>query len=132
MLRSRVFKRKLHHENIVAAIRHAEGKTTGEIRVIVSPRHVTDAVAAAQKEFIRLGMDKSAGRNGVMIFVAPRARKFAVIGDDAVHAKCGDEFWQKLAESMSGYFRKGEFSEGIGHGVAKAGELLAEHFPRRA
>ena len=128
----RTFSKQLHHENIVAAIREVEQKTSGEIRVLVSPKHVDDPVAAAQKEFLRLGMDKSAARNGVLIFVAPRARKFAVIGDEAVHAKCGDEFWRQLAEAMSGYFRNGEFSAGIAHGVQKAGELLAEHFPKKS
>src|ERR1039458_4240656 len=63
-------------------------------------------------------------------FVAPRAHKFAVIGDEAVHAKCGDEFWRQLADAMAGYFRRSEFTPGIIHGVQKAGELLAEHFPR--
>ena len=75
-------------------------------------------------------MDQSPARNGVLIFVAPRSHKFAVIGDAAVHAKCGDEFWRKLADTMTGYFRKSEFTPGIIHGVQKAGELLAEHFPR--
>ena len=79
---------------------------------------------------MRLGMNQSPERNGVLIFVAPRAHKFAVIGDEAVHAKCGDEFWRKLADAMSGYFRKSEFTPGIIHGVQKAGDLLAEHFPR--
>ena len=60
-----------------------------------------------------------------------RVGAFAVIGDEGVHAKCGDEFWRKLADAMSGYFRKGEFTPGIIHGVQKAGDLLAEHFPLR-
>jgi uncharacterized membrane protein len=127
----RTFAKQLHHENIVAAIRAAERKTSGEIRILISPKHVADAVATAQKEFLRLGMDQSAGRNGVLIFVAPRSKKFAVIGDAAVHAQCGDAFWRQLAEAMSGYFRNGEFSEGIAHGVQQAGELLAEHFPKK-
>jgi uncharacterized membrane protein len=76
-------------------------------------------------------MNQSPERNGVLIFVAPRTHKFAVIGDEAVHAKCGDEFWRKLADAMTGYFRKSEFTPGIIHGVQKAGELLAEHFPRQ-
>jgi uncharacterized membrane protein len=76
-------------------------------------------------------MNQSPGRNGVLIFVAPRSQKFAVIGDEAIHAKCGDEFWRKLADVVSGYFRKAEFTPGIIHGVQKAGELLAEHFPRQ-
>ena len=127
----RTFSKQLHHENIVAAIREVEQKTSGEIRVLVSPKHVDDPVAAAQKEFLRLGMDKSPHRNGVLIFVAPRAHKFAVIGDKAVHEKCGDTFWRQLADAMTGYFRKSEFTEGIIHGVKKAGELLAEHFPKK-
>lgn len=124
------FKKHLHHEDIVAAIEQAEKKTSGQIRVRVSHKHVETPVTEAQREFLRLGMDKSPQRNGVLIFVAPRAHKFAVIGDKAVHEKCGDEFWQKLAAAMTDYFRKSQFTTGIIHGVQQAGELLAEHFPK--
>ena len=125
------FIKQLPHDTLVGAIREAEQKTSGQIRVLISHKSVADPVAAAQKEFVRLGMTQSPERNGVLIFVAPRSHQFAVIGDEAVHAKCGDEFWRKLADAMSGYFRKSEFTPGIIHGVQKAGELLAEHFPRR-
>ena len=127
----KTFAKHVQHDAIVAAIREAEQKTSGEIRVSISPKHVDDAVTAAQAEFLRLGMNKSPERNGVLILVAPRAHKFAVIGDEAVHAKCGDEFWRKLADVMTGYFRNSEFTPGIIHAVQKAGDLLAEHFPRR-
>jgi uncharacterized membrane protein len=130
-MHARTFSKDLHHQKIVAAIHEAEGKTSGQIRLLISSKHVEDPVATAQKEFVRLGMDKSPERNGVLIFVAPRARKFAVVGDQAVHALCGDEFWRSLAEAMSGYFRQGDFSAGIAHGVQKAGELLAQHFPKK-
>jgi uncharacterized membrane protein len=123
--------KQLPHDTLVTALREAELKTSGQIRVLISHKSVADPVAAAQEEFVRLGMVQSPERNGVLIFVAPRSHKFAVIGDEAVHAKCGDEFWQKLAEAMTGYFRKSEFTEGIIHGVKKAGELLAEHFPKQ-
>jgi uncharacterized membrane protein len=126
----KTFSKHLHHDTIVTAIRDAEQKTSGEIRVSISPKHIDNAIVAAQKEFLRLGMNKSSERNGVLIFVAPHAHKFAVIGDEAVHAKCGNEFWRQLADAMSRYFRKSEFTPGIIHGVQKAGEILAEHFPR--
>ena len=124
------FINQLPHDTLVAAIRDAEKKTSGQIRVLISHKSVANPVSAAQKEFARLGMAKSPERNGVLIFVTPRTRKFAVIGDAGVHAKCCDVFWQELAQAMTGYFRKSEFTEGITHGVRKAGELLAEHFPR--
>jgi uncharacterized membrane protein len=125
------FAKHLPHDRLVTAINEAEQKTSGEIRVLISHKAVADAVAAAQKEFVRLGMTKSPERNGVLIFVAPRSRNFAVIGDSGVHTKCGDVFWQELAGAMTGYFRKSDFTEGLIHGVKKAGELLAEHFPRK-
>ena len=126
----RTFSKHLHHDKIVAAIRDAEHKTPASTGSASAHKQVEDPVAAAQAEFLRLGMNKSPGRNGVLIFVAPRSQKFAVIGDEAIQAKCGDEFWRKLADVVSGYFRKAEFTPGIIHGVQKAGELLAKHFPR--
>ena len=126
----RAFSKHLDHDGIVAAIHDAELKTTGQIRVRISPKHLDDPVAAAQAEFLRLGLQQFPERNAVLIFVAPRAHKFAVVGDTAVHAQCGDAFWRELAAAMAGYFRRSEFTPGIIHGVQKAGELLAQHFPR--
>ena len=123
------FLKQVRHDDIVAAVRQAELKTSGEIRVFISHKKVDDAVAAGQAAFLRMGMAKTRHRNGVLIFVAPKAHKFAVIGDQAVHEKCGDVFWQALAAEMSGHFKKSDFTEGILHGVRKAGELLAAHFP---
>jgi uncharacterized membrane protein len=125
------FLAQLGHDQIVAAIQQAEKKTSGELRVFISHKVVDDPVRTAQRHFIRMGMEKTRERNGVLLFVAPRSRKFAVIGDLAVHARCGDNFWTRLSAEMSGYFRRAEFTNGIVHGIRKAGDLLAEHFPRR-
>jgi uncharacterized membrane protein len=130
-MKAREFLNQLSHQEIVQAIRDAEKSTSGEIRVFISRKSIQDAVPAAQAHFVELGMDKTRDRNAVLIFVAPRAHQFAVIGDTAVHARCGDDFWEQLAQEMSGHFRKSEFTTGIVHGVRKAGELLAQHFPRR-
>ncbi|HEV2391237.1 MAG TPA: TPM domain-containing protein [Verrucomicrobiae bacterium] len=125
------FLNHLQHDHIVEAIRQAEMKTSGEIRVFVTHRSVADPLMAAQKHFLKLGMDKTKQRNAVLIFVAPRSHQFAVIGDEAVHTRCGDGFWRDLAAEMTGYFKKSQFTEAIVHGVRKAGDLLGEHFPRR-
>ena len=116
---------------LVAAIAEAERQTSGEIRVFLSHKKPDDAVAAAQHAFDRLGMAKTRARNGVLIFVAPKARKFAVIGDAGVHQRCGAEFWTALAAEMSGHFRQADFTAGLLHAIRKAGELLARHFPRQ-
>ncbi|MBP9903495.1 MAG: TPM domain-containing protein [Verrucomicrobia bacterium] len=125
------FIEQLRENEIVAAIRAAERETSGELRVFISRESVSDPVVAAQKEFTRLGMEKTRERNAVLIYLAPGRRKFAVIGDCGVHARCGDAFWVELARSMTAHFRAAEFTEGIVQGILRAGELLAEHFPRR-
>jgi uncharacterized membrane protein len=125
------FIKQLREDEIVAAIRAAERKTSGELRVFISHKSVEDPVVAAQAEFAGLGMEKTRERNAVLIYLAPGTRKFAVIGDAGVHARCGDAFWLELARTMTAHFRKSEFTEGIVQGIKRAGELLAEHFPRR-
>jgi uncharacterized membrane protein len=120
---------KLDHDAIVGAIRMAEQRTSGEIRVVVAHSKTATPMAEAQQQFARLGMTNTRSRNGVLIFIAPRSRNFAVIGDSGVHEKCGDAFWTELATAMSELFRTGNFTEGVLHGVDCAGALLAEHFP---
>jgi uncharacterized membrane protein len=43
-----------------------------------------------------------------------------------------DAFWTELAQEISGHFKKSDFTSGIIHGVHKAGELLAQHFPTKS
>src|SRR5512132_3390325 len=109
------FKEKLRDNEIAEAIRQAELKTSGEIRIFVSSHEVEAPVSVAQAHFLRLGMDKTKQRNGVLIFLAPSTRKFAVIGDVAVHEKCGDEFWRVLTEEMTVHFKGGHFNRGLLH-----------------
>jgi uncharacterized membrane protein len=130
-MKPKEFLSRLEHDQIVGAIQRAEKKTSGEIRVFISGHEPEDAVKAAQKHFDELGMHRATEKNGVLIFVAPHARKFAVIGDAGVHQRCGDAFWSALAAEMTGHFKKGAFTEGLIHAINKAGELLAEHFPRK-
>lgn len=116
---------------IVAAIRDAEARSRGEIRVHVAEGDVEDARKAAQRQFERLGMTKTAERNGVLIFLAPTRRRFAVLGDRGVHERCPEGFWEDVAGAMSESFRAGAFTEGIVAAVARVGDELARHFPRR-
>lgn len=128
----RLFMPRIEHGRVLAAIRAAESKTSGEIRVLIARHKVAEPVAAAQAYFRRLGMEKSRHRNGVLIFIAPLSRNFAVIGDSGVHEKCGDAFWTELAAAMGARFRQKAFTDGLVHGIERAGELLAASFPRAA
>ena len=122
---------KLDHARIVAAIAEAERLTSGEIRVMVIRRKVPDPVAEARRQFERLGMTRTAARNGVLLLVAPRSRAFAIVGDTGIHQHCGDEFWRKVAGELTEHFKRSEFTAGLEHAIARAGALLAVHFPRQ-
>jgi uncharacterized membrane protein len=129
-MRTREFLSKLEHDRIVAAIREAESGTSGEIRVYIQRGKLSaDPLKAAEKKFRRLGMHKTGERNAVLIFIAPRVHKFAVVGDRAIHEKCGDEFWQRVVDSMRAHFQNQEFSHAIVEGIEEIGKLLSMHFP---
>jgi uncharacterized membrane protein len=119
-------------DRIVQAISAAEAKTSAEIRVHVTRRVPEDLEERALRRFHLLGMTKTAERNGVLVYIAPKAHKFRVLGDVAIHEKAGPEFWTSVAAAMEGHFKKGEFTEGVVEAVHTIGEALAAHFPRRA
>jgi uncharacterized membrane protein len=131
-MRTKSFLSQLDHERIVGAIKEAEAKTSGQIRVFVQRGELEgDPVIAAQKKFHQMRMDATKERNGVLIFVLPRARKFAVIGDEGVHRKCGQQFWQELVDRMRVHFQDANFTAALVEAIEEAGKLLASHFPKR-
>ena len=130
-MRTKEFLSKLDHDRIIEAIRRAESKTSGEIRVYIQRgKFETDPVMLAQRKFQRLGMYKTRERNAVLIFVAPRAHKFAVVGDQAIHEKCGEQFWQHVVDGMRVHFQNEKFSHALTEAVKEVGKVLATHFPR--
>jgi len=114
---------------IKAAVAAAERATSGEIRVSVAHFFWGGVRRAAERAFDRLGMTATKDRNGVLFFIVPARKKFVVLGDEGIHAKVGQEFWEALAGKMSEHFRKGEFTEGLVRAIGEAGRQLAAHFP---
>jgi uncharacterized membrane protein len=131
-VKSTHFINRLSDAAIVGAIRAAESETSGEIRVFVSHKNISDPIAAAREHFLKLKMDRTRDRNAVLIFVAPLSHKFAIIGDADVHAKCGESFWSQVAAEMTDHFKREAWTDGVVHAIRKAGDLLAQHFPRHA
>src|SRR5436190_19973511 len=130
-MRSREFLSKLEHDRIVHAIREGESKTAVALRVYVQRSKLNaDPLSGAQKKFQRLQMHKTQQRNAVLIFVVPREHKFAVVGDKAIHEKCGDEFWQRIVEGMRTHFQNEKFSHALVEAIQEIGKLLAAHFPK--
>ena len=130
-MRTKEFLSKLEHDQIVQAIRDAEAKTSGKIRVFIQRGELKDdPLIAAQRRFHKLGLHKNAQHSDVLIFVAPRAHKFAIVGDEAIHQKCGEQLWQRLVEKMGEHFRNEKFTHALIEAIHEIGDALAAHFPK--
>jgi uncharacterized membrane protein len=121
--------RLIAEDRVVQAIQQAETRTSGEIRVSVSPFFLGSIKKVAHKAFRRLGMAATKERNGILIFVVPARKRFYIHGDEGIHAKVGQDFWDKIAAAMSGHFRQGDFTTGLVRGIEAVGEQLAAYFP---
>jgi uncharacterized membrane protein len=116
-------------EAIRRAVERAESQTSGQIRVSVSTLFWGDVRHAAHRAFVRLGMEQTRQRNGILLFIVPSRRRFAVVGDQGIHDRVGQDFWDGVAKAISERFHKGDFTGGIIHGVETVGQQLAQHFP---
>ena len=117
---------------ILSAIREAESKTSGEIRVHLDRRCKGDPQEAAKRAFEKIGMDRTEEKNGVMIYLAVADHALAVIGDSGIDAKVEKDFWDALTGRMVAAFKEDRFGDGIAAAIREIGERLAKSFPRKA
>jgi uncharacterized membrane protein len=115
---------------IVKAIRQAEKSTSGEVRVFIESRcSWVNAMDRATEIFFTLKMDKTEERNGVLVYVAMKDRQLAVYGDQGIHQKVGDEYWNKVVTEMLNNFNSQDYGKGIAECVIQIGDALKSHFP---
>jgi uncharacterized membrane protein len=117
-------------DKITEAIRNAEGRTSGEIRVHLEKKCQSSVLDRAADLFADLGMHKTKLRNGVLFYFAWEDRKFAILGDAGINSVVPDNFWDDIKIRMQVCFRSGHFVEGICEGIEMAGKKLKEKFPR--
>lgn len=120
----------LEQEQIRKAIEDAEKNTSGEIRICAERNcPVPSAFDRAASYFLKIGMDKTSLRNGVLIYIATDDHKFAIIGDEGINRQVPEGFWDSTKERMIGKFRTGSLASGIIEGITAAGEQLQKLFP---
>lgn len=116
-------------DTIVNAIKAAELNTSGEIRVHVENHCKGDVLDRSVMVFNMLKMNKTAKRNGVLIYLAVADRKFAIIGDEGINRLVEHDFWNDVKDEMARCFREGDFTGGVVNGVMRVGEKLKAFFP---
>ena len=116
-------------KRIQEAVASAEKATSGEIRICIEKTCSDDVLDRAAKYFHKLGMDKTALRNGVLIYIVTEDHKFAIIGDAGINKVVPESFWDSTKDEMRAQFKLGNFADGIIAGVRLAAEQLKTYFP---
>jgi uncharacterized membrane protein len=129
ILTRRALMKAIDKERVRRAIEAAERRTSGEIRVSVARLFWGDVRRVAERAFERLGMTATQQRNAILFFVVPARRRFVVLGDAGIHARVGDEFWEKVVAAVAAKFRARDFTGGLVEGIETVGRELAAHFP---
>jgi len=116
-------------DRVVKAIESAELDTSGEIRVHIESSCSGDPLERAVYIFEKIGMHLTSRRNGVLIYIAFKSHKLAIIGDEGINSKVADDFWQEEIKLLTDYLRKGEAADGLTAVIEAVGNNLKDIFP---
>jgi len=121
---------------ISSKIKNAERQTSGEIAVSISEyRKILEKKKSlrelAEKEFLRLEINKTKQGTGVLIFLLLSDRQFYILADDNINKITGEKVWTEIKDIMQEKFVCGEFCKGILYGIDEIGKILVQHFPLR-
>jgi len=115
---------------IIEAVRNAEKRTSGEVRVFVESHcSYMDAIDRAKEIFSELRMNETADKNAVLVYVALKDKQLAVFGDEGIHSKLGNDYWNAEVRKMISKFNKENYADGIKEVVTDIGGALTQHFP---
>ena len=128
-MKASTFFTKEQQAQILAAVKEAENKTSGEIRIHIETFCNEDVLDRAAWIFKKLRMHNTSERNGVLFYLAISDKKFAVIGDAGINSKVPAGFWDDVKDLLQTKFREGKFTEGLSEGIILAGVHLKRHFP---
>lgn len=117
-------------KTIIRAIREAETSSSGEIRVHLEAKcKDKNPIERAKAVFAELKMHETELRNGTIIYVATDDQKIAIWGDEGIHTKVGQGFWDDELDLLTKYFMADDYETGLREAVLKVGEKLREFFP---
>lgn len=115
---------------VIEAIRGAEQRTSGEVRIFIESRcRFVDPLDRAAELFWSLQMDHTQDHNAVLIYVAMKDHQVAIYADRGIHEKAGDLFWRKEVIAMTTHFREHHYADALLEVIKDVGEALYIHFP---
>jgi putative membrane protein len=102
-------------------------------RPFISSRDITAEVEeAAVMAFYRSGVNRTAEHTGILLYISLFERRVRVIADQGINGKVEQSVWQEIAGIVSCGFREKKHAKSLALAVDRCGDILAEHFPRKA
>lgn len=83
----------------------------------------------AERLFVERGIDRTAHRTGVLLFVSEFERRVVILGDQTIHERLGDTGWQAHVEHIVTAIRRREAARGVVEVLDRLGNVLAELLP---
>ncbi len=114
---------------VVEAIKQAELNTSGEIKVHIENRCKGDVEERSLIVFDKLKLNETKLRNGVLIYIAVKDHKFAILGDEGINKVVEEGFWNDVKDLMAAAFKEGRFADGLEQGIQRCGVKLKAYFP---
>jgi uncharacterized membrane protein len=128
--RKPVFFSPEEQQQITDAIRKAEQRTSGEVRVFVESRcRFVDPLDRAAEIFTGLRMDQTKDHNAVLVYLALKDHQFAILADEGIHRKVGDVFWNNEVLAMRRHFKEDHIADAVVQVINDVGDALHTHFP---
>ncbi|MDP2809937.1 MAG: TPM domain-containing protein [Rhodocyclaceae bacterium] len=122
--------------SIGAAVAACEKSHRGELRLVVEgPLPVsllwrdTSPRARAVELFSQQRVWDTEENTGILIYVQLVDRRVEILADRGIAARVPQAEWDAICRDMEASFRRGEWRRGALLAVARAGALLASHFP---
>jgi len=115
-------------------VKETEKITAGEIRVSIKDEvsfseKKKSVRELAEKEFYKLGMDKTRDKTGILIFILLTEKKFYILADSGINDKVEQSTWNTIRDKMQERFKEGNYLEGILFAIDEIGKILAQFFP---
>jgi len=115
--------------SLVEAIQTAEDHSTGEIRIHIDSNTEGNNAKIAFEVFRRLCKDQTVEKNAVLFHVNFEQKYLTIIGDEGIHEKVNQTFWDQMHDQITTQFSKGNFHDGLKNAVLETGLELKKYFP---
>ncbi|MBN1957530.1 MAG: TPM domain-containing protein [Desulfuromonadales bacterium] len=102
-------------------------------RQLIHPDELTAEVREkALVSFVEQGLHETRDKTGILILISLFERRVQILADSGINAKVPEHTWDELVEIIVAGLKTATAGDAVCRAVERCGELLAEHFPRKA